>query len=52
MADIDFQVPTVDLDGPGIDDDYSFDLPDAPSECSARVKYFRSIRGELREAEL
>ena len=28
MADLDFENPTFDPDGPGIDDDYSFDLPD------------------------
>ena len=29
MADLDFENPTFDTDGPGIDDDYSLDLPDA-----------------------
>ena len=29
MADYDFKNPTFDPDGPGIDDDYSLDLPDA-----------------------
>ena len=29
MADFDFENPTFDPDGPGIDDDYSLDLPDA-----------------------
>ena len=29
MADYDFENPTFDPDGPGIDDDYSLDLPDA-----------------------
>ena len=31
MADLDFENPTFDLDGPGSDDDYSFDLLDASS---------------------
>ena len=29
MADLDFKIPTFDPEGPGIDDDYSPDLPDA-----------------------
>ena len=29
MADFEFENPTFDPDGPGIDDDYSLDLPDA-----------------------
>ena len=29
MAEFDFEKPTFDPDGPGIDDDYSLDLPDA-----------------------
>ena len=30
MADLDFENPTFDPDGPGIDDDYSFDPPPLP----------------------
>ena len=57
MADLDFDP---DPDGPGIDDDYSFDLPDAIMDLPLRVQqvlntsgdHIQSLRGELREAEL
>ena len=29
MVDYDFENPTFDPEGPGMDDDYSLDLPDA-----------------------
>ena len=60
MADLDFENPTLDLGESGIDDDYSFDLPDAIMDPPLRVKedlntsgdHIQSLRGELREAEL
>ena len=60
MADLDFEKPTFDPDGPGIDDDYSLDLPDAIMDSPLRVQqdlntsgdHIQSLRGELREAEL
>ena len=59
MADFDFENPTFDPEGPGIDDDYSFDLPDAIMDPPQRVQQelntsgelIQSLRGELREAE-
>ena len=60
MADLDFENHTFDPDGPGIDDDYSFDLPDAIMDPPLRVQqdlntsgdHIQSLPGELREAEL
>ena len=60
MADLDFENPTFDPDGPGIDDDYSFDLPDAIMDPQLLVQqdlntsgdHIQSLRGKLREAEL
>ena len=60
MADLDFENPTFDPDGPEIEDDYSFDLPDAIMDSPLRVQqdlntsgdHIQSLRGELREAEL
>ena len=60
MADLDFENPTFDPDGPGIDDNYSFDLPDAIMDPPLRVQqdlntsgdHIQSLRDELREAEL
>ena len=60
MADLDFENPTFDPDGPRIDDDYSFDLPGAIRDPPLRVQqdlntsvdHIQSLRGELREAEL
>lgn len=60
MADLDFENPTFDPDGPGIDDDYSFDLPDAimdpppdvQQELNTSVDRIQSLRGEIRESEL
>ena len=58
MADFD---PTFDLDGPGIDDDYSLDLPDAimdplplrvQQELNTSGDLIQSLQGELREVEL
>ena len=59
MADLDFENPTFDPDGPGIDDDYSFDLPDAIMEPPLCVQqdpntpgdHIQSLRGELRKLE-
>ena len=40
MDDYDFENPTFDPDGPGIDDDYSLDLPDAIMDpLPPRVQY-------------
>ena len=60
MADYEFENPTFDPDGPGIDDDYSFDLPDPPldspldvqQQLNASGERIRSMRGEIREGEL
>ena len=61
MADYDFENPTFDPDGPGIDDDYNFDLPDATvdpltprvqEELNTSGDNIQSLRGEIREAEL
>ena len=60
MADLDFENPTFDPDGPGIDDDYSFDLTDAIMDPLLRVQqdlntsrdHIQSLWVELREAEL
>ena len=55
-----FENPTFDPDGPGIDDDYSFDLPDPPLDPPLDVKQqldasrerIQSMRGEIRQGEL
>ena len=61
MADYDFENPTFDPDGPGIDDDYSLDLPDAimdplpprvQQELNMSGDNIQTMRGEIREAEL
>ena len=61
MADYDFENPTFDLDGPGIDDDYSLDLPDAimdplpqrvQQELDTSGDNIQSLRGEIKEAKL
>ena len=66
MADLDLENPTFDPDGPGIDDDYSSDLPDAMDlpdaimdpalryhqDLNTSGDHIQSLRGELREAEL
>ena len=61
MADFDFENPTFDPNGPGIDDDYSLDLPDAikdplPLRVQVELNTFgdniQTLRGEIREAEL
>ena len=61
MADFAFENPTFDPDMPGIDDDYSSDLPndaimDPPlhvlQELNTSGDRSQSPRGELREAEL
>ena len=58
MADFD---PTFDPDGPGIDDDYSLDLPDAimdplplrvQQELNTSGDLIQSLQGDLREVEL
>ena len=61
LADYDFEKPTFDPDGPGIDDDYSPDLPDAvmdplppivQEELNTSGDNIQILRGEIREAEL
>ena len=61
MADFDFENPTFDPDGPGINDDYSLDLPDAfmdplpqrvQQEFNTSGDNIQTLRGEIREAEL
>ena len=61
MADYDFVNPTFDPGGPGIDDDYSLDLPDAImdplpprglEELNTSWDNIQSLRGEIRESEL
>ena len=61
MADYDFENPTFDPDGPGIDNDYSLDLPDSimdplplrvQQELNTSGDNIQSLRGEIREAEL
>ena len=61
MADVDFENPTFDLDKPGIDYDYSLDLPDAimdplppriQEELNTSGDNIQTLRGEIREAEL
>ena len=61
MADYDFENPTFDPEGPGMDDDYSLDLPDAimdplPPHIKQNLNTsgdnIQSLRGETREAEL
>ena len=61
MADYNYENPTFDPDGPGIDDDYSLDLPDAimdplpprvQEELNTPGDNIQSLRGEIREAEL
>ena len=61
MAVYDFENPTFDPDGPGIDDDYSLDLPDAimdplpprvQQELSTSGDNIQRLRGETRKAEL
>ena len=55
IADLDFENTTFDPDGPGIDDDYSFDLPDAIMDPPLRVQqdlntsgdHIQSLRAEL-----
>ena len=61
MADFDFENPSFDPDGPGIDDDYSMDLPEAimdlllprvQEELNTSGDNIHTLRGEIREAEL
>ena len=61
MADLDFENPTFDPDGPGINDDYSLDLPDAimhplpprvHPELNTSGVNIQTLRGEIRKAEL
>ena len=51
-----FENPTFDPDGPGIYDDYSFDLPDPPldvqQQLDASGERIQSMRGEIRQGEL
>ena len=61
MAEYDFENATFDPDGPGIDDDYSLDLPDAimvplpprvQKEINTSGDNIQSLLMEIREAEL
>ena len=61
MADFDFENHTSDADGPGIDNDYSLDLPDAimdplpprvKEELNTSGDNIQTLRGKIREAEL
>ena len=61
MADFDFEKPTFDPDGPGIDDDYRLDLPDAimdplpprvQEELNTSGDNILTLHGEIRETEL
>ena len=60
MDDVTFKNPTFDPDGPGVDNDYSFDLPDPPMEPPLDVRQqlnasgdnLQNFAGELRQAEL
>ena len=60
MDDVTFENPTFDPDGPGVDDDYCFDLPDPPMEPPLDVRQqlnvsgenLQNLAGELRQAEL
>ena len=61
MADFDFENSTFDPDGPGIDDDYSLDHPDAimdppplriQEELNTSGDNIQTLRGEIREAEI
>ena len=60
MNDVTLENPAFDLDGPGVDDDYSFDLPDPPMEPPLDVRQqlnasgdnLQNLAGELRQAEL
>ena len=45
-----FEYPTFDPDGPGKDDDYSFDLSDPPLDPP--LERIQSMRGEIRQGEL
>ena len=55
-----FENPAFDPDGPGIDDDYSFDLPRPPLDSPLNVQQqldatgerIQSMRGEIRQGEL
>ena len=60
MADFDFENPTFDPDGPGIDDDHSLDLPDAmmdplpprvQEELNTSGDNIQTLHGDIREAE-
>ena len=61
MADFDFENPTFDSDGHGVDNDKSFDLPDAimepfplrvQQELNTSGDIIQRLQGELREVEL
>ena len=61
MADYDFENPTFDSEGPGMNEDCSLDLPDAimdpvlpqvQEELNMSGDNIQSLRGEIREAEL
>ena len=46
MDDITFENPTFDPDGPGVDDDYSFNLPDPPMEPPPDVQHQLNASGD------
>ena len=54
---IEFENSMFDPDGPGVDDDYSFDLPDPPLDPPLDVQQqlddsgerIQSMRGEIRQ---
>ena len=60
MDDVTFENPMFDPDRPGVDDDYSFDLPDPPMEPPPDVQQqlnasgdnLQNLAGEFRQAEL
>ena len=61
MADFDFENPTFDSDGHRIDNDESFDLPDAimdplplrvQQELNTSGDLIQNLHGELKEVEL
>lgn len=60
MSDFGFENPTFDTDGPGMDDDYDLDLPDAIMDPPLDVQqglntsgdHIQNLRGELRQTEL
>ena len=61
MADYDFENPTFDPEGPGIDNDYGLDFPDAimdplpprvQQEINTSEDNIQSLRGEIERQNL